>query len=425
MPPIAEDLIVAGELLLDPARAPERGWLRLSGGKIVERGFGEAPRAGEPAPIGGAGAIVTPAFVDAHTHLPQTDSVGCDGMQLLDWLNKVIFPAEEWWGQGQHRSMARTAVRRMAREGTAGFAGYLTSHSEQAADVLHYLHTSTPMRFIAGRVAMDRKASGDLVREDRERVKMNPTPKPVLPALPGADPRTHAVSANPRFAVSCTPELLAEVGWCVRDVPGMWVQTHLAESHDELRTVEGLFPEAEDYTAVYEEAGLLGERTILAHCCHLGEREWRAIAAARSVIAHCPTANIFLSAGLFDLDAAREHGCRVALGSDVAAGSDVAMPRVARAMIETAKVRSLTGSPGVRVPTPAEAWRAITTDNARHLGWSDMGEFEVGNAATALVLRVPETWRDKHLVGRLIYNWSPLLITHRVFEGVLTDPDTL
>jgi guanine deaminase len=426
--------MVTGRLLHDPALAAEPGWLRIREGVIVERGFGEPPTAGGEHLIGSRSAVITPAFVDAHMHLPQIDSIGCDGMPLLGWLDRVVFPAEAWWGRGQHLSMTRIAAMRMARAGTCGFAGYLTSDAETGAAALRWLADRTPMRFVAGRVAMDRNAPDELTREDRQRVRMNPTPAPVLPQLERSPRQVgrdgwivkRAVSANPRFAVACSDELLAEIGWYVREHPGVFVQTHLAESPDELAAIRELFPNDAHYTGVYQRAGLLGQRTLLAHCCHLSDDEWGLLAESESVVVHCPGANVFLEAGLFDLDAARAHGVRLALGSDIAAGPDVAMPRVARAMIETAKVRKLTGvAPDAHVPSPAEAWRLITSGNAHALGWPDVGELDEGRAASLLVLHVPDAWLDEHLVGRLLYNWSDHLVAHRLFDGHRVDPDRI
>ncbi len=138
---------------------------------------------------------------------------------------------------------------------------------------------------------------------------------------------------------------------------------------------------------------------------------------------HCPTANTFLKAGLFDVDAARRHGVRLALGSDVAAGPDLAMPRVARAMIEVAKVRALAdhGEPGGWIPTPADVWDLITRGNAEALGFADTGRLEAGASADLLVLR-PGLPVDRHLVGRLIYTWRDDYIDRVVLNGTLIDP---
>ncbi|MCA9297102.1 MAG: amidohydrolase family protein, partial [Phycisphaerales bacterium] len=133
-------------------------------------------------------------------------------------------------------------------------------------------------------------------------------------------------------------------------------------------------------------------------------------------VVHCPTANTFLSAGLFDLRAVREHGVRLALGTDIAAGPDVAMPRVARAMIDVAKLRRLTLDEHAVVPTPAEAWRLMTRENALAIGAEDLGTLEIGAAASVLMLR-PDIPLDEHLYGRLLYNWDDDWIETMLLDG--------
>ncbi len=417
-------MLIAGHLLLDPSRPPSPGWLRLDSDRIAEVHEGDAPRGARPDFGAGPGAIIAPAFIDAHTHPPQFGAVGLDGMPLLEWLDRAVYPAERWWGAGAWPALCRDAIARLVREGTFGVGAWLTSHAESSRAALDLLAQSG-LRCIAGRVAMDRAAPDDLTAEDRWRAAQRPTPSVVTetsaPAAPGGAGRIEP-SANPRFAIACSEELLAEVGWLRREREAggrpLWVQTHLAESRAECERVRELFPRDASYTAVYDRLGLLGERTLLAHCCHLGADEWRTIAERRSVVVHCPTANLFLSSGAFDLDSAREHGVRLALGSDLGAGPDLAMPRVARAMIETAKTRAMAlGLARVRVPSPAEAWRAISEGNADALAWPDAGRLASGCAADLLVLRVPETWLDGHLVGRMLYEWSPDLIESRILAG--------
>ena len=93
----SDGMIVHGRLLLDPARPPVPGWLRVEGGRIAEVREGSPPSASMPPSLGGSDRVISPAFYDAHCHFPQIDSVGCDGLILLDWLERVIFPAETWW----------------------------------------------------------------------------------------------------------------------------------------------------------------------------------------------------------------------------------------------------------------------------------------------------------------------------------------
>jgi guanine deaminase len=413
-------VIIQGLLLTDPAAPPEPGWIRCEEGRIAELEHGAPP---ERPTVGSPSHVVSPGFIDAHIHLPQIDAAGCDGMELLEWLQKVVFPAESWWGRGGALRDVANALHRMTREGTLGFAGYLTSHAEGSAEALRALAGGLGLprlRFAAGRVAMDRRAPDDLTAEDRHRAALSPSPPPIL-APPPAGARGE-VSANPRFAITCTGELLAEIGWAVRDADReILVQTHLCETRPEIELVRELFPEDPHYTGVYDRFGLLTPRTLLAHGVHLTPPEWELIRERGSVVVHCPTANLFLRAGVFDFAAARDHGVRLALGSDVAGGPDIAMPRVARAMIDSAKARELlTGTPQP-VPTPAEAWRLITRGNAEAIGWDDAGRLEPGATADLLVLRPPDAWMDEHLIGRMLYGWAHEMIDARVIDGRIVD----
>ncbi len=417
-------MLIQGRLIIDPARPPAPGWLRIEGGRIIEVGEGGLPSTARP-DAGGPNHIVSPAFIDAHLHIPQFGVEGCDGLPLLEWLKKVVFPAEAWFGAGAAREVTRKALRSLAREGTLGFAGYLSSHAEAARESMTIIERSG-FRAIVGRVQMDREAPASLTAEDRERVAISPTPTPWLNPSGERNSRVQA-SLNPRFAIACTEELLAECGWRAKENPTLFIQTHLAESHAELRRVAELFPNDATYTEVYERLGLLGPRTLLAHALHLSEREWVIIKQRGAVIVHCPTANTFLGSGFFNLTAAHRHGVRLALGTDVAGGPEHAMPRVARAMIEVAKSRSFVADDpsSIFVPTPADAWRMMTVDNARALGWDDAGELRVGAAADLLVMRVPDDWHDEFLIGRILHRWSSDLIETRILGGVRLDPSTI
>jgi guanine deaminase len=353
-------------------------------------GEGPPPR---PADAGGSDRVICPGFVDTHLHLPQYASIGYDGLDLLDWLERVIFPAEMAWGdEAVAQREATAACRRLLEAGTLGFAGYLTSHTH-ALDAAAAALDAVPLRALVGQVLMDRAAPDGLLGHE---VRLGP-------------------SVNPRFAIACTDDLLARAGTMASDAE--LLQTHLAEDVRECERVAELFPGDDSYAAIYDRHDLLTERTLLGHCLHLSDDEWALIAERRSVAVHCPTANVFLRAGLFDLAAARRHGARVALGSDVAAGPDVAMPRVARAMIDVAKIRAMTASDAV-VPSPAEAWRMITEENADALGWSDAGRLEVGASADLLVLKTPFA-SDADLVSRLIYTWRNDYIVERIVSGRL------
>ncbi len=401
-------MILQGRLLAAGDRLPQPGWVRVEQGRIRELAAGDPPQTPD---AGGPDAIICPGFVDAHLHLPQIDAVGCDGMDLLAWLDEVIYPAEMRWRDPEVAGAdIRRACGRLLASGTLGYAGYLTSHQSGVTAALDAAQDQDQgLRAIVGQVLMDRNGPDPLLGHE----------------LAGLSRRGRmTLSVNPRFAVACTDEMLDRAAAGVAE--GVFIQTHLAESRRECDLVAELFPADPHYTGVYDRHGLLTDRTLLAHGVHLGADEWRLIAERRSVVVHCPTANTFLRSGMFDLDAARTHGVRLALGSDVAAGPDLAMPRVARAMIETAKARAmaLPDAAGVHIPTPAEAWTLITRGNAEMLGFADdtgMGRLEAGAAADLLVLS-PGLPVDEHLVGRLLYTWRDDYIDRVVLNGRLVDP---
>lgn len=409
-------MILQGRLLIDPKQIPKEGWLRIENGHIAEIEQGSPPKEPE---AGSRDAMICPGFVDAHLHPPQFDVMGCDRLELLDWLDRVIYPAETRWSDKAFaETHALDSHRRMLAAGTLGYAGFLTSH-EHSVMAITKAAQQIPLRALAGQVLMDRHGP-----EERQGMRSA--------RLARSEKGRFDCSLNPRFAPACSDDLLADTGRRLDEgfpfsfkqrEAGMkgtelFVQTHLAESQAECDLVRELFPDDEHYTGVYDRHGLLTNRTLLAHCVHLADDEWELIAARNCVVVHCPEANTFLQSGVFDLNKARAYGVRLALGSDVGAGCDLAMPRVARAMIEVAKLRRMTIDPSAHVPTSVEAWNLITRHNAQALGFHDMGRIEVGASADLLILRLPFAY-DDHLIGRLIHTWRDEYITHRVLNGRL------
>jgi len=398
-------MLLHGRLLLDPDEPPEPGWIRLDGARIADIQPGDPP---ERPDLGDAETLISPGFIDAHLHLPQVHAAGCDGLDLLQWLDDVIYPAEQRWAdQTVARNDVRLAFNRLLTAGTLGFAGYGTTHPWSvmcAVDVAR----SLPLRCHVGQVLMDRSAPPPLLNQPLDTDIIH-------------DAVSVSRSINPRFAVACSDDMLQRSAQLAGD--DLFIQTHLAESRRECDTVLAQFPDDEHYTSIYDRHGLLTPRTLLAHGVHLSDHEWALIAQRDAVVVHCPTANTFLQAGVFNLDAAREHGVRVALGSDVAAGPDISMPRVARAMIETAKMRAMVHDGSRRhgqpfIPSPADAWRQITADNAAALGWDDQGRLEVGCRADLLLIKA-DVSMDEHLLGRVLYTWKDTYITHRILNGAL------
>jgi guanine deaminase len=169
---------------------------------------------------------------------------------------------------------------------------------------------------------------------------------------------------------------------------GAYWQTHLSEDATEISEVARLFPEARDYLDVYDRAGGLGARTILAHAIHLSPREVVRLVESDARVAHCPASNLFLSSGMMPLAAYRAAGMRVGLGSDVAAGPEISIFSVMRAAAVTQRVLELTGpSDGSDALRPLDWLRLGTLDGARVLGQEALiGSLEVGKEADVIAV---------------------------------------
>lgn len=399
-------MIVQGLILVDASLPPLRGWLRIEDSRIVEIGEGDSREKPHiSSKQGDLPALISPGFIDAHLHLPQIDAIGYDGMELLPWLQRVIYPAERHWAD-ENATIAQItrAYSAMLRAGTLGYAAFLTSHFHGYMQTVRVGHR-LPLRAIVGQSLMDRNAPPELLGHELTRIATSERSRV-------------ACSVNPRFAVACSDQMLDIARQKAQG--GAIIHTHLAESQQECDIVRRLFPADPHYTGVYDRHGLLSDRTLLAHCLHLSDEEWDLIAARHCAVVHCPTANAFLKSGVFDLSAARQRGIRLALGSDVAAGPDFSMVRVARAMIDSAKLRAAF-DPIAYIPTPAEAWNLITRGNAEALGWPDAGRIEIGAAADLLVIQPPFEI-DECVISRLLYTWRDEYITHRIVNGAEYQP---
>jgi guanine deaminase len=191
-----------------------------------------------------------------------------------------------------------------------------------------------------------------------------------------------------------------------------WLQTHLAETPRECDFVKHL-ESGRAYVDVYHECGILGPRSILAHAIHLDDRDRATLAATRSVVAHCPTANRFLDAGVMGRQALAGARVPMVLGSDVAGGPDRSMVRVARAMLEAAQQRR------DAVPTAAHAWAMITHAAAETLGFTNTGALVPGRRADLLVVQ-PDLhgWlASPNPLSTLLYAWDDRWLVRTYLAG--------
>ncbi len=154
----------------------------------------------------------------------------------------------------------------------------------------------------------------------------------------------------PRFALSCTDELLASCAALHAAVPGSWLTSHVNENAAEIATVRDLF--GCSYVDSYDRHGLVGPRTVLAHNVHPTDAELERLAAGGAAVAHCPTSNAALGSGLFPLDRHLAHRVPVALGSDVGAGTGYSLFKEG---LQAYFMQQLRGADGVALTSTASA----------------------------------------------------------------------
>ena len=320
-------------------------------------------------------ALITPGFIDTHIHLPQTGMIGSYGEQLLDWLNTYTFPCEKQFADPAHSAeVADIFLKELLRNGTTTALVFGSVHKEsveaffQAAEQLN-------LRMIAGKVMMDRNAP-DYLTDTAESGYADS--KALIERWHGKGRLHYAVT--PRFAPTSTPEQLTLAGQLLSEYPDLYMQTHISENVEEVQWVKALFPERSGYLDVYDHFKLLGERSVFAHGVHLCDDECARLAETGSAIAFCPTSNLFLGSGLFNLPMAEKHKVNVGVGTDVGGGTSFS---ILQTLNEAYKVMQMQGAK----LSPFKSLYLATLGGARALRLDDrIGSLQVGNEADFLVL---------------------------------------
>lgn len=320
-------------------------------------------------------AIILPGFIDTHIHYPQADVIASAGSDLLDWLEHYTFPAERRFEGAEHaRAAAEFFLDELVRNGTTTAQVLGTVH-KSATDIFFAAAAARDLRMIAGKLLMDRHCP-EYLRDtavDGER-----DTRELIEKWHGQRRLHYAIT--PRFAPTSSEEQLASAGRIARDYPDVYIHTHLAENTDEVTWVRSLFPEARSYLDVYDRFGLVRAKATYAHCIHLDSHDRRRLAAAACSAAFCPTSNLYLGSGLFDIAAADSAGLHFALATDVGGGSSFSMLRT---MSEAYKVAQLLGqrlSP-LRMFYLATLGGAIALDLQQRIG-----RFSPGSEADFIVL---------------------------------------
>jgi guanine deaminase len=369
--------------LTDPATAfhyePD-GLVICRGGVIVAAGAAGALNAQLPPDAEVAdysGCLIAPGFIDTHIHYVQTGVIGSQGQQLLDWLERYTFPAEQAFADPHvAAATAKVFCDELIRNGTTTALVFCSVHPG-SVDALFNEAARRNLRLIAGKVLMDRNAPPALCDTAQSGYDQS---KALIAKWHGHGRALYAIT--PRFAGSSTPAQLDLAAALWREHPDVFMQSHISENRKEIAWVRELYPERRDYLDVYAHYGLIGRRSVYAHGIYLDESELCRCHESGTAIAHCPTSNTFLGSGLFRARTARDRRrpVEVGLGTDIGGGTSFSLIAT---MGEAYKVSLLAGEPLNAV----EAFYLATLGGARALALDDrLGTLAPGREADLVVI---------------------------------------
>jgi guanine deaminase len=329
-----------------------------------------------------SGKLILPGLIDLHLHFPQIEMIAAYGEQLLEWLDTYTFPTEQKFQEKAYASQVATVFfDELLRNGTTT-AVILPAVYPESVDAVFEEAQRRNLRMIAGKVMMDRNAPAALTDTAASSYQDS---KALIEKWHHQDRLLYAIT--PRFAPTSTDEQLQLAGKLLAEHPDTYVHTHLSENVNEVAWVKELFPDSQGYLDVYDQAGLVGDRSIFAHCIQLTDAEFQRLSEAGSAIAFCPTSNLFLGSGLFKIEQAKstDFPINVGLATDVGAGTSFSMLQTANEAYKVAQLRQQRLS-------PFQALFLATLGGAKALSLSDLiGNFDVGKEADFIVVDLRST----------------------------------
>jgi guanine deaminase len=324
--------------------------------------------------------LIVPGFVDAHVHYPQTAIIASWGKRLIDWLNTYTFPEEMRLANPVYAAeIAGRYLDIALSHGTTTMASYCTT-APTSVNAYFEAAAHRGMRVVGGKTCMDRNAPEGLIDSAHRAYDES---KELIDTWHGTGRAVYAIT--PRFSPTSTPEQLHSLGALWAERPKCLMQTHLSEQTEEIAWVRSLFPNARDYLDTYAQHGLLGERGVYGHAIHLEPREIDQLAEVGASVVHCPTSNMFIGSGLFDLMGLAKAKVGLGLASDIGGGSNFSMLHTMAAAYEVAQLRGV-------APHPAQLMWLASEGSAKTLHLKGkVGHLGTGAEADLCILNLSST----------------------------------
>ena len=365
-------------LTIDPNHRVLAGDVACVDGAIVHIGGAYAPQTSDYEIVDCAGCIVMPGLVQAHVHTCQTLARGrADDLELMDWLRNVIWPYEASLDEAAMTASAELACAELLLGGTTAILDMGTVHH---TDEIFAAAERSGIRATIGKAMMDlpdpqipaglRESTAASLAESAQ----------LIERWHGAAHDRLRYAYAPRFVLSCTDELLREVGSEAR-AKGVRIHTHASENPGEVALVRARF--GKDNIVVLDELGLLGPHACIAHCIHLSEEEKRLLASRGAHVCHCPSSNLKLASGICPVPELIAAGVAVAIGADGAPCNnnlDGFLELRLAALLHKHRA-------GPRALPAPEVVRLATLGGAAALGLSDrIGSLELGKRGDVIAV---------------------------------------
>ncbi len=369
------------------------------------------------------GLTLIPGFVQTHIHLCQTLFRGlADDLELLDWLQKKIFPLESSHDKNSLRASARLGIYELLTSGTTTLMDMGTlRHQEVIFEELK----NSGIRAIAGKCMIDENHLYSEFKSSKE-YELKYTGE-LASAFHNTEDGRIKYGFAPRFALSCSTELLKETKEMMHDFPGSIFHTHSSENKNECNEIRKKF--GKDNVEYFDSLGVLDQNSVLAHCVHLNENETEILKNREVSVAHCPSSNLKLGSGIADMPGLIEKGIKVSLGADGAPCNNTL------SIFSEMKIASLIQKP-VHGPTSMDAktiFRLATIDGANALNIGDKtGSIEVGKKADLVLLNLDSPLlslsdEQEDIYSNIVYSATRENVIHVIIDGdwIVKDKNSL
>lgn len=330
--------------------------------------------------------LIMPGFIDTHVHYPQYKVIASYGASLIEWLDKYTFVEEQKFSDNHYADqIANLFLDELIKNGTTTVMTFCTSY-KQSVDAFFNASEKRNLRMVAGKVMMDRNAPEELCDNSEDSYKDS---KSLIEKWHNKGRLRYAVT--PRFALTSSKSQLEQASRLLNEFPdmdgtkGVLLQTHLNENDEEIERVKELFPDSKNYFGVYDDFGITGRNSVFGHCIHNTDEEYQKMADTGSKVALCPTSNLFLGSGLFELEKLESYGIDVSLASDVGGGDSFSMFQVMNEAYKVCRMNDFNLD-------PVKAFYLTTLGAAKVLNMDDcIGNFEAEKEADFIVIDLNAT----------------------------------